>query len=346
MNQIISRQPEAATRYCWLPGNYELRRQIALRSSDIGSSISAEDVVITSGATEALSVSLQAVAKPGDIIAVESPTYFIMLQMIEKLGMLAVEIDTDPEHGMCLDALENALNSVDIKAVIHIGNFSNPLGCLMPDENKKKMVELLAVKNIPLIEDDIFGDLYFGEHRPRTCKAYDKQGLVLTCSSFSKTIAPGYRVGWVLPGKFYSQVVKAKQLSSSATVSLTQMAISEFLHTGHYDRHLLRLRQAFRDQVERMRYAVGQHFPAGTRITRPQGGFVLWAQLPRGTDSLALYEAALEQGISITPGSLFSVTNKYKNFTRLCAGQPWSNDIEQALIKVGQLARRLGGQTE
>jgi DNA-binding transcriptional MocR family regulator len=344
MNQVASRQPEAATKYCWPPGDYELRRQIAIRSSDIGPSITAQDVIITSGATEALSVSLQAIAKPGDIIAVESPTYFMLLQMIEKLGMLAVEIDTDPETGMCLDALGSALNAIDVKAVIQVGNFSNPLGSLMPDGDKKKMVELLAERNIPLIEDDIFGDLYFGDQRPRTCKAYDEKGLVLTCSSFSKTIAPGYRVGWVLPGKYYSPVVKAKLLASSATSSIGQLTISEFLHTGHYDRQLLRLRKTYRDQVDRMRYAVAEHFPVGTRITRPQGGFVLWAQLPRGIDSLELYQTALEHGVSITPGSLFSATQKYKNFIRLCAGQPWSNEIEQAVIKVGDLARRIGGK--
>ena len=341
MNQVASRDPQRITSYCWQPGDYELRRQIALRSSDIGSSISADDVVITTGATEAISASLQAVARPGDVIAVESPTYFILLQMIERLGMLAVEIDTDPDEGMCIDALESALDNIDIKAVIHIGNFSNPIGSLMPDENKRKMVHMLAERNIPLIEDDIYGDLYFGDQRPRTCKAYDKHGLVLTCSSFSKTIAPGYRVGWVLPGKFHSGVVQAKQMSSSASATITQLTISEFLHTGHYDRHLLRLRHAYRDQVDRMRFAVAEHFPAGTRITRPQGGFVLWAQLPRGVDSLELYQRAIEKGISVTPGSLFSPTNKYKNFIRLSAGQPWSTAIEKAVVELGRLACQL-----
>ena len=341
LREVISRDPEASVSYTFAPGNSELRRQIAFRSADLGCEVAPDDIVITTGATEGMAVALQVVAKPGDIIAVESPTYFCGLQIIERLGMLALEIDTDPQDGMCPKALARALESHPVKAVLSVANFSNPTGGLMPEANKAEVVQLLARRGIPLIEDDVMGDLYFGNSRPRSYQAYDREGLVITCSSVSKTVAPGYRVGWVLPGRFRQQIAHGKQLNSSASVSVTQMAMAEFLRGGHYDRHLARLRRACREQIERLRYAVGEHFPAGTRASRPQGGSTLWVQLPRGVDSNVLYQRALAAGISATPGTLFSATGKYQNFVRLCAGHPWSERIESAVKTLGELADEL-----
>jgi DNA-binding transcriptional MocR family regulator len=338
LRDVASRAPQATVNYTFPPGNAELRRQIAFRAADFGSEVDPNDVIITTGATEAISVALQTVAKPGDIIAVESPTYFSGLQIIERLGMLALEIDTDPQEGMCLDALERALKNHPVKAVLTVGNFSNPTGGLMPDVAKAELVEILAEHDIPLIEDDVMGDLHFGELRPRSCQAFDREGRVITCSSFSKTVAPGYRVGWVLPGRYRQQIMQGKQLASSASASVTQMAMAEFLASGQYDRHLARLRRACREQVERLRYAVAEHFPAGTRVTRPQGGSTLWVQLPRGVDSNQMYQEALRAGISVTPGTLFSATGKYQNFIRLCAGHPWSPQIERAVHVLGDIA--------
>jgi DNA-binding transcriptional MocR family regulator len=224
-----------------------------------------------------------------------------------------------------------------------VANFSNPLGSLMPDSSKQRLVELLTERKIPLIEDDIYGDLYFGDSRPRIAKCFDREGLVLTCSSFSKTIAPGYRVGWLLPGKFADEATKWKLSMSGVSAALPQLAIAEFLRTGNYDRHLRRLRKAYRDQVEQMRYTIAREFPDDTRITRPSGGFVLWVQLPKQVDGTELFEKSLAEGVSVTPGVLFSSTAKFKNCIRVSCGMPWSARIESAVATVGRIARNLAG---
>lgn len=341
LKKVASLRPVETMSYCYPPGDAGLRRQIALRSMERGVNVSPDDFIITTGATEALSISLQAVARPGDAIAVESPTYFCLLQIIERLGMMAVEICTNPDTGMCVDSLAQAIQTVDIKAVISVANFNNPTGALIPDENKKTILDILARKQIPLIEDDIFGDLHFSQTRPHTFKAFDREGLVLTCSSFSKTIAPGYRVGWVSPGRYFEPVLQLKQLVSSATASIPQLTIAEFLRSGLYERHLVRLRRAYREQLEQLRQAVAGSFPKGTRLTRPEGGFVLWVQMPRGVDAMTLHSLALNEHISVTPGSIFSATGKYRNFIRLCAGSPWNDKIAGGVARLGEVAGTL-----
>jgi len=340
-NRIANADPHASMDYCFPPGHKRLRRQIAQLYSELGMRVRSDDVVITSGATEALSLSLQAVARRGDVIAVETPTYFAVLRVIERMGLMALEIDTDPETGMVLESLRDALETMDIKAVLTVPNFSNPMGSLMPDGKKQELVELLAQHEVPLIEDDVYGSLYFGEERPKVAKSYDEKGLVLSCSSFSKTLAPGYRVGWVLPGRYRENLLEWKQATFSATASLPQRALAEFLASGHYERHLQRLRKAFREQVERGRFLFAQHFPEGTRITQPQGGFVLWVELPRSVSGLDVFEQALEQGIGITPGILFSATRRYRNFIRINCGFPWDAHNEQAVEKLSVIVRAL-----
>ncbi len=336
--KVLRAGGDAGSSYCFPPGDLGLRRQIARRAPEWGGSLSAEEIVITNGCAEALHLALRAVARPGDTIAIESPTYFGILQTIESLGMKAIEIATSPRDGMSLDALDIALRKHPVKACLVVANFNQPLGSLMPDSNKERLVAMLAKRNIPLIEDDIYGDLYFGTRRPRNARAYDRDGRVLLCGSFSKTLAPGYRVGWVAPGCYQEQVERLKLMTSIATASLPQVAIAEFLHSGGYDRHLGRLRNAFATQTQLMTQAICAWFPAGTRVTRPAGGFVLWVELPKGTDAMALHALALEQKISIAPGPIFSPKGGYTNFIRLTCGNPWSNRIESAVRTLGRLA--------
>lgn len=323
--------------YSFPPGNRKLREQIAQQYLKISTRVSADDVIITSGATEALSLSLQTVAKRGDIIAVESPTYFAVLRLIEKMGMLALEIETDPETGIVLDALAEAFDTMDIKAVLASPNFSNPLGCLMPEENKRALVNMLAELDVPLIEDDVYGSVYFGEKRPRAAKSYDLNNLVLSCSSFSKSLAPGYRIGWVLAGRYRKMVVELKQATFSATSSINQLAIAEFLSSGQYDRHLVRLRMNMRDQVEKGRYMIARSFPRGTCISNPQGGNVVWVEMPTGCNSLDIFNRALEKNIGVTPGILFSATRRFKNYLRINCGFPWTDTNQQAMTTLGKI---------
>ncbi|HEX5034840.1 MAG TPA: PLP-dependent aminotransferase family protein [bacterium] len=321
------------------PGNPALRRQISLRSLDWEVPAGPEEVLTTCGGTEALNLCLQAVTKPGDTVAIESPCYYGILQILDNLGCRTVEIATDPGEGLSLSSLSSALKRHKIKAVVSISNFNNPLGSCMPEEKKRDLVRLLTRRRIPLIEDDIYGDLCFGESRPKTAKSFDREGWVLLCSAFSKTLAPGFRVGWTMAGRFRNQVEKLKIAGTMATATLPQMALAEYLQNGGYDRHLRQLRRAIQIQVERCIEGVAQYFPADTRVTRPSGGCVLWVEFPKKVDALKLHAEALAAKISIAPGPIFSPKQKYRNFIRLNAGHPWSERIEGALRRLGELAR-------
>jgi DNA-binding transcriptional MocR family regulator len=341
MAAATARAGARAVSYDFPPGYAPLRHEIAKRSIDSGCRLSENDIVTTHGTMEALNLCLRAVAKPGDVIAIESPAFYGTLQIIEGLGMKALEISADPRDGIMLEALASALRRQKIKACLFVLNFSNPLGSCMPDAKKKELVELLARRETPLIEDDIYGDLPFGAARPRTAKSYDKQGLVLLCASFSKTLAPGYRVGWTAPGRFKPQVESLKFTSTMATTTAPQMAIADFLQSGGYDRYLRKIRRLLQTQVRQMSDAVGRYFPAGTKVTRPQGGYVLWVELSRSVDSLELHRRALQQKISIAPGPIFSANQKYRNFIRLSCGQPWSEKIDHAVRTLGELCAKL-----
>ena len=324
------------------PGLEELRVQIAKRALLSGCQFSPNDIVITSGGVEGIHLCLYAVCNPGDIVAIESPMYFGTLQLLEVHGLRALEIPTDPHDGISLSALQFAIEHNPIKAVLTISNFNNPLGSCIPDEKKKDLVDLLARHDIPLIDNDVSGEIYFSEKRPMVTKAFDQKGLVMLCSSFSKDISPSLRVGWVVPGRFKNTIEWLKFTTSAATARLPQMAIAQFLESGGYDHQLRRIRREYANNVALLSQAVTKAFPSGTRVTRPAGGFVLWVQLPENVDSLELYALSLKSNITITPGYLFSPTNHFYNFIRLNAAA-WSYPIERAVRRLGELAFELAG---
>ena len=300
-------------------GLKELRNQVARRAYLTGISASPEDVVITSGCMEAIHLALRVVTRPGDLVAIETPCYFSILLQLEALGLRALEIPTHPRDGVSLEALEFALENHPIRAMLIVPNYSNPLGSLMPDERKQALVELLARYEIPLIEDDIYGDLAFDGHRPVVCKSFDRNGLVMLCSSYSKDISAALRVGWIIPGRFYNRLVKMRLSTNISTTILSQMALAEYLENGGYDHHLRKIQRAYAQKVDYMSRAVLNYFPKGTRVSAPQGGYVLWVQLPGEVDALELYRQALSVGITIAPGHIFSTTHRYRSFIRLNA---------------------------
>ena len=320
------------------PGCEALRIQVARRLVVAGCSLTPDQIVTTVGSQEAISLCLRAICKPGDTVAIESPIYYGILQAIDLQGLRALEIPTHPQTGISLDALEYALEQNDVKACVAIPNYSNPIGSLMPDENKRRLVEMLAGRSIPLIEDDIYGDLGHGSVRPKPAKAWDNTGNVLLCSSFSKTLSPGYRVGYVAAGRWQDQVEWHKIVTNLATPLPTQLAVADFLAEGGYDHHLRHVRRAYARQTSLMGRAVGHYMPPGTKVTRPVGGFVLWVELPVAIDALWLFERALSMGISLAPGPMFSARRRYGNYVRLNTAF-WSPRVEEALEKLGSLLR-------
>ena len=338
MGQMSRRFVKLSHAYDFPPGCEMLRVQIARRMMEAGCSLTPGDIVTTCGTQEAVNLCLRAVTKPGDTVIIESPTFYGLLQSIEALHLRALEIPTHPRTGICMDALASALKKTRVNACLLVTNFSNPLGSCMPDENKKALVKMLAQKQIPLIEDDIYGELVFGPARPKAAKSWDAEGLVMYCSSVSKTLAPGYRVGWTAPGRFKDAVERLKFVNTIAGASLPQLAVAEFLANGGYERHLRKIRRTYEQSIERFTQAICKYFPEGTRATRPAGGFVLWVELPKGTDALALHHRALAHKISIAPGPVFSASGKFQNFIRLNCGLEWTFELEQVMAKLGKLA--------
>lgn len=318
-----------------------LRRDVARRALSWGFAADPDDVVVTAGASEAVYLALHAVAQPGQAIAIESPAYYGTLQAIGMLGLRAVEVPCRADSGMDLDALAAILERQRVAAVLAVPNFSNPSGSLMAETAKRRLVRILAERQVPLVEDDIYGDLAFAGDRPPSAKAFDSAGQVLTCGSFSKTLAPGWRVGYILPGRYRESVLRLKFSLNSSTSAAPQRAIARFLETGAYDRHVRRLRAALHATAERMRAAVTATFPSGTCVSRPEGGLALWVELPRAVDSLDLYGRALDAGVSVTPGQLFGPTGGYGHFVRLSLGHPWDDRLRQGVETVARIATRM-----
>jgi DNA-binding transcriptional MocR family regulator len=325
------------------PGNPELIRQIARRHLENGLAVDSSEIIVTSGATEALNLCLQAVAQPGSVIALESPTYYALLQAVERMRMTAVEIETDPVEGIDIDALERAIVEQGVSSCMLMPNFQNPLGYQMSDERKRALVGMLTRHDVPVIENDVYHELYYGDSHPSSLKNYDTRGLVLHCNSFSKSLSPAYRIGWALPGRYKAQVEKLKFLNTLNTASLPQLAIAEYLQNDGYDYLLRKVRKAYAQQASIMSAAVLRFFPRGTSVSQPAGGYVLWVTLPRNVRALELYARAQERGISVGAGNLFATGDAFQHCIRLNYSYPWSAEFEAAVRTLGLLAGDLAG---
>ena len=332
--------PELFHGYAVDSGHLPFRRAVARRMVSAGCTLAPEDIVATSGAQEAVYLSLRAITKPGDTVIVESPSYYGLLETLEVLRLRALAVRTHPREGIDLEALDEALAKSSAAAVALVTNHSNPLGSVMSDAKKRDLVSLLAEYDVPLVEDDIFGELPFEGPRPTAVKAFDEHERVLYCSSFSKTISPGIRTGWLAPGRWFEQVERLKRVLNATSAAGPQLAVARFLRDGGYDRHLRRLRRTYRENVRQMTAAIASSFPEGTRVTRPAGGHLLWVEMPRKVDSMRLYEQASRHKISIAPGTMFSASGRYGNHMRLNAGLPWSARVEDAIATLGRLVHR------
>lgn len=337
MIQAMRSLPNSGTSYEDIQGNLNLRKEIARWSFTWGGSPTEEDIITTPGCVSAISHCLMTLTKPGDTIITESPVYFGVLQLAKSLGLYVMELPTNMTTGIELDAVKKAISTGKVKACVLMSNFSNPSGSMMPNEHKKEIVRLMEFHNIPLIEDDIHGDLYFGSSRPTNCKTYDESGIVLCCSSVSKTLAPGYRVGWVLPGKFKKEILRTKLYHTISSPTITHEVVGDFLKNGRYENHLRKIRQILNHNCNNYINTILESFPAGTKVSQPQGGFFLWVELDKKIDTADFYHLAMKHHISIAPGRIFSFQNQFSNCMRLSFGLPWTNELRQSIQTLGKL---------
>ncbi|MGY4831435.1 aminotransferase-like domain-containing protein [Sphaerotilaceae bacterium SBD11-9] len=335
--RLNRQRPDFASRY-QITGSSALRQEIARRSVSAGVRLRPEEIVVTNGGTEAVLLALRSAAQAGDTVAVESPTYWMLLEIIRTLGMKSIEIPTHPREGLSVEALDLATQKPGaIKACMVIPNFHNPLGSLMPIENKRRLVALAAERGFTLIETDIYGETYFGDERPPVLKSFDTRDEVILCSAFTKTVAPGYRVGWMAPGKHFKTAQSHKFHTSITGAMLPQEVLAEFIRDGGYDHHMRKLRAALKLQAQQMADAVTRHFPAGCKLSRPQGGFMLWIELPLQVDSRKVFEQARREHIGCAPGATFSSSSRFDHFIRVHYGDPWSAKLDAHIRRLGEI---------
>lgn len=323
--------------YAPINGSLKLRTQIARLMIDSGCSLHPDDIITTSGCQESIAMSLHSIAEKGDIVAVDSPSFYGSLQSARSNGLKAIEIPTDPNTGISLEALELALEQWPIKLIQVTPTCNNPLGYTMDVENKKRLLEIAQAYDIAIIEDDIYGDLVYESPRSPSIKSFDVEGRVLFCSSFSKTVAPGLRVGWMVPGRYYNQVLHTKYSFTASPSELLENGLAEFIAQGGYERHVRAMRKQYKLNRGRMIQWIQKYFPKCTKISYPKGGFLLWVELDKTIDTNKLNDMLAKRNISISPGIIFSANQKYKNCMRLNYQSNEHEKIEDAIKTMGEM---------
>lgn len=345
VREVLRDHPTNAGEIILPPGLAELRRQVAKRMAICGAPADPSHVVITSGTMDAITVTLQVLCKPGDTVLVESPTYFGLLQAIEHVSLKVVEVPNHPTHGIDVEAVRTIARTTKLAAAVLMPNFNNPSGSVTPDDAKREIVATLTGIDVPIIEDDVYGDLHFGSVRPVSMRAFDEAGLVISCGSVTKTIALGYRIGWAVSPQFHADIARAKFFSSISCPTLQQLVLARYYASGGYDRYLRRVRASLSVNSQHAVNAIARYFPPGTRVTRPTGGVVLWVELPRNVDGAELFRTALASRIGITPGVVFSAKADYRNYIRVNCGLPWTHTLERAIEKLGRLVAGMARAT-
>ncbi len=338
---MVRRHPSVITQLTDPAGDHDLRRQIARRSMSLGHDCHAGGIVITSGGLEAMTLALRAVAEPGDAIAVESPCSASTLGVLRSLGLVPVEVDATTKDGIRLDRLYETLATRDIRACLFATNCSDPLGYVMSEASKRELMSILAEHAVPLVENDILGDLGY-ETRPFPAAAFATSDNTLVCSSFTYTLGPGLRLGWLVPGKYLGRVMDLKAASSVAPPPLIQQAVANYLQGSGFERHLRALRRALQARGGELAQAVRTCFPPATRLHPPAGGSALWIELPPGADACSLRERAPGTGLDWVPGCRFTTTRKLCRFMRLPATEVWGQTMH---ARIEALAKQVAQMT-
>ncbi len=340
IREVLRDVPQHAGLSIMPPGDANLRREIARRFATFGAPTPIDDIVITSGAIDAVTLALSITCKPGDTVLVEAPTYYGLLQVIEHLGLRVLEVPNHADSGIDVDAVRSAVRNNRLGAALLVPNFNNPVGSRTPDDAKREIVRALTEKGVPIIEDDVTGDLPLGGERPRPLRAFDESGLVVTCGSASKTVALGFRVGWAVSSGFSQELKRAKFFSSVAAATLPQLVLARYFASGGYDRHVRGIRQQLASNVQAFLESIATCFPKGTRVARPAGGSLLWVELPTHVDGTEVFRAARAKGVGVMPGVIFSATGRFRNYIRVNCGVQWTARVATAIEKLGRIVTR------
>lgn len=322
-------------------GHEDARRALARYAVGLGCSLNPENIVITGGCMDSIALCLRAATQPGDVVALESPTHFSFLEVLQGLHLKALEIPTHPRNGLSLDALQLALDTQPVKAVMVVPTLSNPLGSCMPQAERKRLAQMASRRGLAVIEDAIYNDLAEGDDMRRTVKSYDTTGHVMLCDSFSKTLAPGLRLGWLEAGRWTEALRGIKELQEGGQSAVLELALADLITQAGHAAAMRQLRAAVAARVDEARRVIAAHFPPGTRVSDPPGGLLMWLELPRPLDAVQLHQACLEQKILIAPGTVFSTSGRFRNCLRMGVGGDWSPAHLQALRTVGEMATHL-----
>lgn len=341
MARAVMRHRDLLCTYPTGPGMEEARRAVARHALGLGCVLQPERVVMTNGCMEAISLCLRTVTRPGDVVALESPTYYGFLEILQSLHLRALEIPTHPRHGLSLEALQLALETQPVKALLMVPTLSNPLGASLPLAARRRLAQLVARHDVALIEDVLYNDLAEQEDKRRAVKSFDTTGHVMICGSFSKTVAPGLRLGWVEAGRWGEALRRTKEVQSGGQTSVLELALADLLTQAGSGAALRQLRATVAARVDQARQLIAESFPKGTRVSDPAGGFILWVEMPEALDSAALYQACLAEHICIAPGLMFSASPRFRHCIRLGVGGRWGEEHPRALRRIGALAREL-----
>lgn len=337
MSALARNEDAALSAFSPPPGSLDLRKQIAGQMIRRGVVCGPDDIVITAGDTVAMELGLMATGKPQDRVIVEDPTYFGILQAIEHVGMRAVAIPTLESDGIDLAVVEAALRDGRYAAIFLNPTLQNPGGFVMPAHRRSALAHLAARAGVTIIEDDVFYDLVPDAHRTAAIKSYDPANVIY-CSSFTKTLAPGFRVGWCVPGR-HREAMLAQMFGRNLSVSsLPQAVLAEFLRRGYEMDHLARLRACFQEAADGLEALLAAHFPPGIGYRRPVGGFVHWIELPEAVDIALFHELAKRAGIVIADGSIFSASGATANWLRICLTRKLDPSLKALIAQVGACA--------